>query len=141
VTKTAVFISSAKRDAELATRFQGALANLGLDAFLPDSAIESSKDWRRSILAAIRRSDALLLIATPNTSATSWITYETGMAEALGVPIVVLRPDRFSVTELPEEVDASSIFDLDPEAPEGAAHEVAELLSVQRLRLPVVAKA
>jgi hypothetical protein len=132
MTEPSVFISYSRHDADVAKRFESVLESLGLQAFNPAREIRPGEDWRKAVRGAIRRSDALLLIASPHALVSSWASYETGMAEALGKRVMVLLSNRHSVTELPEEVAAGEIVDFDPQAPERAAQDIVARLAAVR---------
>ncbi|MBI3759206.1 MAG: toll/interleukin-1 receptor domain-containing protein [Deltaproteobacteria bacterium] len=128
--KHSVFISYSRRDADLAKAVESALERLGLKAFNPASDMRAGDDWRKSIQAAIKRSDALImLVGSPHNLSTSWTSYEIGIAEALGKRIMVLLPSRFPVAELPAEVRSVQVVDFDPKAPERAARDIAARLA------------
>jgi hypothetical protein len=46
------------------------------------------------------------------------------MAEALGKKVMVLLPNTHSVSELPADIASSPIVELDPKAPDRAAHDI-----------------
>jgi len=125
---TQLFVSYSRRDDALAGRLRSALGNLGMKVF-DYSEIRPGDDWRHAIQKAIKGSDAYLLIASPEATASSWTSYETGMAEALGKRVLVLLRNGHSVTELPEELAANQVINFDPQRPEDAAHDVAAHLA------------
>ena len=131
MTKPTIFISYGHRDADLAQRVETALERLGLEAFNPARELRPGEDWRKAIQAAIKRSDALvMLFSTPDHLSSSWMTYEAGIAEALGKRVMVLLPSKYPVTELPADVASAQIVDFDPQAPERAAHDIAARLAM-----------
>ncbi|HEY2886966.1 MAG TPA: toll/interleukin-1 receptor domain-containing protein [Rhizomicrobium sp.] len=128
--KQSVFISYSHRDADLAKRFEGTLKSLGFKAFT-EREVRPGEDWRKSIQAAIKQSDALImLVVSPQRASSSWMSYEAGMAEALGKRVMVLLSNKYPVTELPVDVASSHVVDFDPEAPERAAHDIAAQLAM-----------
>ncbi len=131
MTKPSVFISYGQRDAELAERVEAALKQFGLEAFNPAREMRPGGDWRKSIQSAIKRSDAVIMLAlTPQYLSSSWMSYEAGIAEALGKRVMLLLPNRYSVTELPADFASTQIVEFDPQAPERAAHDIASRLAV-----------
>ena len=129
MSKRSVFLSYSLRDRDDANQLERALERLGLQAFNPARELRVGEDWRKAIQAAIKKSHALILLAaTPQSAASSWMAYEMGMAEALGKPILVLLPSKYPVTELPADVAAGQILDFDPNAPDRAAREIADRL-------------
>lgn len=124
MSKLSVFISHSHRDAGLAKQLANSLRRFGLRALSPSSGIQPGEDWRKEIQAAIKQSDALVLIASPEGLASSWVLYEVGAAEALGKNVMVLLPDKHSVAELPKEISAKHIVSFDARSPERAAHDI-----------------
>jgi nucleoside 2-deoxyribosyltransferase len=125
-----IFISHSSRDAALAAKLEKELERLGLPTFNPSHEIDPNQNWRKAILAAIRRADALIvLVASPEAASTSWVGYETGMAEALGKRVIVLASQDHSPAELPADLAASQIVGFDPAEPERAARDIVERLA------------
>lgn len=125
-----VFLSYSARDTAVAAQIEKALEGLGLSAFNPAKDIGAGADWRKSVQAAIRKSDmVLLLVASPDTVANSWMSYEAGMADALGKDVVALVPDRYPVSQLPPDVAVRQVLRLDPNSPERAARDIASRLA------------
>ena len=95
--KRSIFISYNRRDADLANELRRALTRSNLDVFLdhdllPGEILETRYKTRSE------RSDALVLIASPYALSSSWTSYEAGMAEALGKSVMVLLPNKHSVS-------------------------------------------
>jgi hypothetical protein len=129
MTGATVFVSYSRRDAALGERFQNALKRLGLKTF--SSEVPSGEDWRQTIQSAIEQSDMVVaLVSTPEILSSSWTPYYAGMAEALGKPVLLLLPNKYSVADLPEEFASYRIVKLDPQAPERAAQDIASRLAV-----------
>jgi hypothetical protein len=131
MSKPSVVISSTLRDAPLAQRFQAALRHVGIKASNPASEVGQGKDWRKSIQSAIKSADAVVVLAlAPQSLSASWTSYETGVAEALGKQVMLLLPNRNSVSELPADFASTQIVEFDPQAPESAARDVASRLGL-----------
>lgn len=129
MSKRSVFLSYSARDKVAAGQLENELERLGFEAFNPMSDLKPGQDWRKSIQAAIKNSDALILLAaTPQSAASSWMAYEVGMAEALGKRVMFLLPEKYPVTELPAEFVAGPILEFDPKSPKRAAREIADRL-------------
>ncbi len=130
MSKPSVFMSYPNRDAKLAERVASALKHLGFDALDPTRKLRPGESWRKAIQSAIKRSDAVIMVAsTPHTLSSSWMGYEAGIAEVLGKRVMLLLPNKYPVTELPEDFASTPIVDIDPQAPERAAHDVASRLA------------
>jgi hypothetical protein len=123
-------MSYRNRDAKLAERVASALKHLGFDALDPTRDLRPGESWRKAIQSAIKRSDAVIMVAlTPQALSASWMAYEAGIAEALGKRIMLLLPNKYPVTELPDDFASTPIVEIDPQAPEQAAHDVASRLA------------
>ena len=121
-----VFISHGGRDAGLAKRIDTELKKLGLHAASAAPNRSAGAEWRASVQAAITRSDAMIIVASaPQSLSSGWTSYETGVAEALGKPVILLLPSRYPMTEVPEDFASIQVVDFDPQAPERAAREIA----------------
>ena len=130
MSKPNIFISSSHRDAEVAKKFGAALKDLGVDAFNTDEELQGGGDWRKTVRAGIKRSDAVIILAvTPENLSSSWMAYEAGLAESLGKKVVLLLPDKYPVTELPADFASTTILDFDPQAPGPAAKKIATRFS------------
>jgi nucleoside 2-deoxyribosyltransferase len=130
MSKPNIFISYNKRDAEVARLFGAALEKEGLNAFNTDQELQEGEDWRKTVQAGIKRSDAVILLAlTPHHLDSSWMAYEAGLAEALGKKVVLLLPNKYSVAELPADFASTTVLDFDPQAPQLAARKFATRLT------------
>src|SRR5215510_14144239 len=63
MSKPSVFMSYRNRDAKLAERVASALKHLGFDALDPTRDLRPGENWRKAIQSAIRRSDAVIMVA------------------------------------------------------------------------------
>lgn len=70
-----------------------------------------------------------MVALTPHALSASWMAYEAGVAEALGKRVVLLLPNKYPVTELPDDFASTPIVEMDPQAPERAARDVASRLA------------
>ena len=126
-----VFISYGHRDAALAERFGSALRRLGFEALDPGREARGGQSRRAAVKSSMRRAGAVITLASsPHNLTSGWVSYEAGVAEALGKDVMLLLPSKYPVTELPSEFASTQIVDLDTEAPERAAHEVASRLAM-----------
>lgn len=131
MSKTKVFVSSSRRDAAIAEKIALALRQIDFDSgravttFI-DRDIDAGSDFRDAIHKALRKSDAVLVVATsPELASNGWIGYEIGMAEALHKPVILAMTDRHSLSEFPEDFSSVRSVIFDPNKPEGAAREIA----------------
>ena len=113
-----VFLSYPHRDSALAARVAEQLAKAGMAVFDPAHDISSEQSWRKKVIAAIEATDIVaLVIGSPDAAASSWITYETGVAEARGKQVIVLASHDFALSELPIELEGYRVVSFDPERP------------------------
>lgn len=125
-----IFISYGQRDSKLAHAIERELKELGIDAFDSPKEILAGASWRSAIQAAIRRSDAIVLVlASPQPEGAGWMGYELGLAEALGKSIVVLASDDLRDNELPVDLASSPMIRIDAASPKIAARDLADSLS------------
>ncbi|HEY4921500.1 MAG TPA: toll/interleukin-1 receptor domain-containing protein [Xanthobacteraceae bacterium] len=131
MSKPSVFISWMQRDAALAQRFEAALRHAGVNASNPTRDAVVGEDWRKSTRSAIKSADAVIVLAlAPQNLSSSWMSYEAGLAEALGKRIMLLLPNRNSVADLPADFASTQVVQFDPQSPESAARDIASRLGV-----------
>jgi hypothetical protein len=86
-----VFISHSSRDNESAARIKAWLADQGFDTpfldFDKHAGIPPGADWERTLYEEIERSEAIVIIQTPNWMDSKWCFAEFTQARALGKPI------------------------------------------------------
>jgi nucleoside 2-deoxyribosyltransferase len=123
-----VFLSHSRRDANLAAGIASDLQRYGVEAVV-DESITAGDDLRRTINSAIRRADAFVIVVTsPDAAASSWTSYELGMAEALGKPILLLLSQNHSAAQLPSDLAGLPIAAFDPQRPEKVGREIVDRL-------------
>src|SRR3954471_12761999 len=124
-----VFISHSSRDRAVTERVVERLRGAGFAAlfvdFDPEQGIPAGRNWERELYAQLRRSDAVIFLASEASVASSWCLLEVGLARSLGRPgfPVRLRPG----VELPLLADVQWI-DL-PDAEGGLARLLGGLRS------------
>ena len=124
-----VFMSYSHRDSGVAKQFANSLRRLGIRALDPVREIRPGENWRKEVQSAIKEADALIVIGSPHGLASSWVLYQTGAAEALGKPVMVLFPEVHSVAELPKEISTNQVVGYDPKSPERAAYDIVSRLA------------
>ena len=88
-----VFISYARKDAEFAETLRGRVEDAEFDVWM-DSILPAGFDWRQEIDQAIRQAFVVLLVVTPDSRASEYVTYEWAFALGLGLKVipVVYKP-------------------------------------------------
>ncbi|MBI3246580.1 MAG: toll/interleukin-1 receptor domain-containing protein [Deltaproteobacteria bacterium] len=84
------FISHAKEDGDFAENLKGRLRELDLDGWIDIDVLEAGVDWRKEIDEAILESSALILVLSPDSKASEYVTYEWAFALGSGLRIVPL---------------------------------------------------
>jgi len=84
------FISHAKEDGDFAENLKGRLKEVGLDGWIDIDVLEAGVDWRKEIDEAILASQALILILSPDSKSSEYVTYEWAFALGSGLRIVPL---------------------------------------------------
>ena len=124
-----VFLSHGARDAKLAAAVARALRKHGVEAFDVFESDAGAGYVRQAIKSAIRRADGFVLVlGTPETAASSWTSYELGMAEALSKPILLMLSHKHAAAELPFDLAGLPILPFDPAHPDRAAREIVDRL-------------
>lgn len=83
-----IFISYSHRDSQLARSLYSKLKDAGLRCFLAEKDIAAAERWESRIRDALRASQRILLIITPNSKDSHWVVAEAGAAWALDKPLV-----------------------------------------------------
>ena len=159
-----VFISYSRHDAEFVERLDRELTRLGYDVWVDTGdIIAGGQDrWRRSIVAAIRESEATVLVLSPNSTTSENVERELSVAADNGKRVIPITykpcdlPDGFqyelagvqridfSKTEFQEGVRQLAVHlgppgdGVAPVAAGVAAHPVAGATTTNRWRQPRV---
>lgn len=100
-----VFLSHSSRDNEAAARMKDWLEAQHFEApfldFDKHAGIPPGADWEKKLYEEIRRSQALLILQTPNWSASRWCFAEFTQARALGKPVFQVIEDDGGAAEPP----------------------------------------
>jgi hypothetical protein len=123
-----IFISYSRRDSAVAEKIARALRAVRTKppvTTILDQNLNPGDDFRKAIETNLRTSDAVLVVAaSPDALANSWVGYEIGAAEALRKPIILSTSNRHSLSEFPEDFGSFPVVVFDPDDPEGAAQEI-----------------
>jgi WD40 repeat protein len=117
-----VFLSHSSRDNSAAAELRVWLDNEGFTAAFLDfdkhSGIAAGADWERTLYEQIQRCQALLILQTPNWSASRWCFAEYTQARALGKPIFQVVQTDDAAAEKPIASDLQRL-DLRHDRPAG----------------------
>jgi len=88
-----VFLSYKHDDGDFAQILRDRIEQAGFDGWIDDN-LQAGEDWREMIDRAIRESMALVVILSPEATASEYVTYEWAFALGAGVPVVpvMLKP-------------------------------------------------
>jgi nucleoside 2-deoxyribosyltransferase len=78
-----VFISSARRDIDLARDLAKRLEKAGLTVSLPIGSSDTGEDVRAKINSELHKADEVIVILTPNSLDSKWLLFEMGVATSL----------------------------------------------------------
>lgn len=102
-----VFISHAHKDAPLARTVATILRESGLDVWDEEYEIMPGENWAEKISEALRESEAMVVLLTPEALESSNVLWEIGYAlgkesyEKRLIPVIVGNPDRLPQEKLP----------------------------------------
>lgn len=104
-----VFLSHSSRDKDEAAELKAWLDGQGFATTFLDfdnhSGIPVGADWERTLYEQIQRSQALLILQTPNWSSSRWCFAEFAQARALGKPVFQVVENDESAAEKPIAAD------------------------------------
>jgi energy-coupling factor transporter ATP-binding protein EcfA2 len=90
-----LFISHSSSDRDAAQRLEERLRAEGFDAlfidFDPDQGILAGRNWERELYAQLRKTDAVIFLASAASVASRWCFAEVSLARSLGKPVFPLR--------------------------------------------------
>lgn len=84
---TNVFISYSPKDSKHMLALRDVVGRMGYKAWI-DPNPKPGEDWRYAIDDAVRACDVMLVVVTPNSAESVYVTYEWTLALALGVRVV-----------------------------------------------------
>src|SRR5688572_12282439 len=90
-----IFISHSSRDQPLTEEICARLRAEGFDAlfvdFDPDQGIPAGRNWEQELYAQLRRSDAVIFLASEAATVSRWCFSEVSLARSLGRPVLPVR--------------------------------------------------
>src|SRR3712207_6837136 len=89
------FVSHSSRDRGVTERVVAGLGAAGFTAlfvdFDPEQGIPAGRNWERELHAQLRRTDAVVLLASEASVASRWCFAELSLARSLGRPVFPVR--------------------------------------------------
>jgi HEAT repeat protein len=86
-----IFISYDREDAEFGEVVQAKLQRAGYTTFMDTELLHAGDNWRDKIEQALRESQALVVIMTPESATSPYVTYEWAFALGAGVTVIPLE--------------------------------------------------
>src|ERR671910_9907 len=90
-----VFVSHSSRDRAVTEWVLEKLRAAGFTSlfvdFDPEQGIPAGRNWERELYAKLRKSDAVIFLASEASVASSWCLLEVGLARSLGRPVFPVR--------------------------------------------------
>src|SRR5687768_17186441 len=130
----AVFVSHSSRDRAATEWVVARLRAAGFAAlfvdFDPEQGIPAGRNWERELYAQLRRTDAVVFLASEASVASRWCSIEIGLARSLGRPVFPVRLQPGVALPLLADVQWT---DLDDTAVEDAEAGLTRLLAGLRM--------
>src|ERR687886_1622899 len=125
-----VFVSHGSQDRAVTEQVAERLRAAGFAAlfvdFDPEQGIPAGHNWERELYTQLRRSDAVIFLASPASVASRWCFAELSLARSLGRPVFPVRLQPGVALPLLADVQWMELGDA---APENAAPGLARLLA------------
>src|SRR5215213_2846546 len=90
-----VFISHSSQNRAVTEQVAERLRAAGFAAlfvdFDPEQGISAGRNWERELYTQLRRTDAVIFLASEASVASSWCLLEVGLARSLGRPVFPVR--------------------------------------------------
>ena len=84
-----IFISYSRRNVEFADNLLQSLRDQGFEVWM-DSVLPAGYDWRQEIDQAIRESFVMLVLVSPESKASEYVTFEWAFALGSGIKVIPL---------------------------------------------------
>jgi hypothetical protein len=102
-----VFVSHSHEDADFAENLQNRLRQAEFTVWT-DANIAAGQQWRTEIDNAIKAASALIIVITPDSKASEYVTYEWGFAWGAGIKLV---PVLLKKTEIHPRLESLQYLD------------------------------
>lgn len=86
-----IFVSYAHKDAKFVRVLQNKLQEAGFEVWIDTERLGGGDDWRDGIDQAIKTSFALVVVLTPNSTESKYVTYEWSFAMGQRLPVIPIR--------------------------------------------------
>src|SRR5688500_4300625 len=110
-----VFVSHSSRDRAVTERVVARLRAAGFAAlfldFDPEQGIPAGRNWERELYAQLRKTDAVIFLASAASVASRWCVVEVCLARSLGKPVFPLHLSDDARLELLDDVQWLDLAD------------------------------
>jgi HEAT repeat protein len=96
-----VFISYAHSDNDFAQLVRTELQAAEIQTWLAQESLKAGEDWREGIDDAIKESFAVIVIISPASDQSKYVTYEWALAYGLGIPIIPILYKSIALPQKP----------------------------------------
>jgi hypothetical protein len=103
-TKRNIFLSYSRSDLTIAEQIRDIFVQAGRDAWLDQNEIRAGQEWWNVITTAIRKSDALVFLASRHSTASEFCRAELKYALALRRSVIPVIIDGLTPDELPDQL-------------------------------------
>jgi energy-coupling factor transporter ATP-binding protein EcfA2 len=110
-----LFISHSSADTDAALAFCARLRTLGFETlfldFDPEHGIPAGRNWEEELYIQLRRADAVVFLASPDSVASKWCAVEVSLSRSVGkpvFPIEIRSTPRLPILEDTQWIDFSS---------------------------------
>lgn len=122
-----VYLAYAAADKVWAAQFSTALRDAGVKLWFDAAEIRPGDEWKDATERALRDSDILVFVLTPNSVDNPWALFELGAAVADNKRVIPIVAKPFDPSETPPLIGRYRF--LDESSPTEAARRVAEVVA------------
>jgi TIR domain len=97
VAQPVIFLSYSRKDEILANHIEGALIRLKQSVFRDVHSVAAGTQWLAKITEALGNARGVVVLATPASAHSEWVTYEYAFAKGAGIPVVAVTTDAVSI--------------------------------------------
>jgi hypothetical protein len=108
---TQIFLSYAASDRTIAVRLTADLEDLGLSVW-SDLQLRAGDDWRAALSAALESAEVVIVIISPNSLRSQWVTHEWSSALTRSARIIPALAEGAQYSDLPAPLASIQAVDL-----------------------------
>jgi hypothetical protein len=123
-----IFLSYSRQSQDLARSLAKAMRDQGIKVVDPMASLGPGDDYKNFVTNAIRDSDAMVLVMEKEPNSVG-VSFETGVAEALEKPILIVHPESLDPVRLPRWMRSRQMLTVKPSHIDSTAKDLAEALA------------